>query len=85
MRRKVFGAAEQQRHQTRKMWKVAGDRDVSRFRAESITNPLRWIVRLHVARCSEFRQRIARTPERLGRLLRAQFAAVPDDERSRAA
>ena len=82
MWRKVFDTSQQQPHQTRKMWKVTGDRDVSRFRMQAVTNPLWRIVGLDVARRSQFRQRIARAPERLGRLLRAQLAAVPDDRRT---
>ena len=85
MRRKIVDTAEQQSNQSRQMRKVARDCDISRFRAEPIMNPLRWIVGLHVAGRSEFRQRIAGTADCLSRLLRAQLAAVPDDERSRAA
>ena len=82
VRRKVFNAAKQPGDETGQMWKVTGDRDVTRFRPQSIVDPLRRIVWLDVARRSEFRQWIASTPECLSCLLRAQLAAVPDHRRS---
>ena len=57
--------------------KVSGDRDVARFRAQAIADPLRRIVRLQIAAHREFRERVARAPEFLSGLLRAQLAAVP--------
>ena len=68
----------------RQVRKVSGDRDVARFAAQPIANPLRadrraadraWR-RAPPARCTR-----ARTP---GRLLRAQLAAVPHHLRLRA-
>ena len=78
MRRELFGATEQQRDQPRQMREMSRDRDVPRFAAQAIANPVRWIVRLDITDRAELRQRIARAPERLGRLLRAELPAVPD-------
>jgi hypothetical protein len=58
VRRKVFDASEQPADQAWQMGKMTGDRDVARFRAQSVLNPLRRVVRLHVADC-----RRARTPQ----------------------
>jgi hypothetical protein len=57
---------------------VAGDRDVARFRSQAIADPLRRIVGLQIAAHRKLRERVARAPEFLTRLLRAQLAAVPD-------
>jgi hypothetical protein len=59
------------------MWKVTGYEDVSRFFAKSFANPFRRIVGLKITRRRQLCERVARAPERLGRLLRAQLAAVP--------
>jgi hypothetical protein len=60
---------------------MSRDRDISRFAAQTIANPLRRIVRLQIAGRREFRERVARAPDRFRRLLRAQLAAVPHDRR----
>src|SRR5207247_7468981 len=76
-----FTADDEQREQARQMSEMSGDEDVARFAAEPIANPLRRVVRLEVARCRELREGVARAPEGLGRLLRAQLSAVPDHGR----
>ena len=65
------------------MGKVAGDQDVARLSTQPFCNPLRRIVGLEIPRRTELSQRIAGAPERLGGLLRAQLAAVPDDRGAR--
>src|SRR5262245_31365772 len=85
VRRKLFDASKQEPNQSRQMREVTGDGDVARLGAETIANPVRRIVRLHVASRGEFRQRIARAPKRLSGLLGAQLSAVPDDRRPGAA
>ena len=60
---------------------VSRDEDVARFIFQSIADPLGRIVRLQIARRLQISQRVARAPERLGCLLRAQLSAVPDDGR----
>jgi len=60
---------------------MTGNQDVARFTTEAIAHPLRWIVRLQVTCGRQLSQRIADLPERLSRLLRTQFPAVPDDRR----
>ena len=67
------------------MGEVSGDEDVARLAAEPITNPLGRIVRLQVACGRELRERVARAPERLGRLFRAELSAVPHHRRFHAA
>ena len=74
-----LAADDEQREEPEKVWKVSGDRDVSRFAAETIADPLRRIIGLKIPRRREFSQRVARVPHRLGRLLRAELAAVPYD------
>ena len=61
------------------MGEMSGNEDVARFAAQAIANPLRGIVGLEVARGRKLRKRVARAPVGFGRLLCAQFAAVPDD------
>ena len=65
------------------MREVTGDEHVAGFADEAIAYPLGRIVGLQIARRRQFRERVARAPERFGRLLRAQLAAVPDDRRPR--
>ena len=84
MARKFVGASEQQSNQPRQVREVSGDRDVSCFATQTIADPLRRIVGLDITDRSELRQRVARAAEHLGRLFRAQLAAVPDDVRLRA-
>ena len=48
-------------------------------RAEAVAHPLGGILRLQIAGRRELRERVAGAPEGLGRLLRAELAAVPDD------
>ena len=67
------------------MQKVSGDQDVARLAAESIVDARRRIVRLQIGRCREFGQRVADTPERLGRLTSPELAAVPDESGTGAA
>ena len=64
---------------------MAGNEDVARFTAKTVADPVRRVVRLQAARGRQLRERIARAPEGLRRLLRAQLAAVPDDRRHGAA
>jgi len=61
------------------MCEVTGDENVARLAAKPVGDPLRGIVRLEIARRGELCERIARAPERFGRLFRAQLAAVPHD------
>jgi hypothetical protein len=65
------------------VWKVSSDQNVARFGAQAIAHPARRIVGLQIVRRSKLGKRVARPPERLGGLTRAQLAAVPDDRRSR--
>ena len=67
------------------MGEMSGNRHVARFRAQAIANPFGRIVGLDITDRSELSQRIARAPEYLCRLLRAQLAAVPHDVRPRTA
>ena len=78
-----FAPCYEQRKQSGQVRKMAGDQDVVRFTMQAIAHPLRWIVRLQITGGGQLSQRIARPPERLSRLLRAQFPAVPDDRRLR--
>ena len=87
MRRKAdsgLAPCNEQREETGQVWKVSGDRDISRFTPETIADPLRRIIGLQVARGREFGERVARAPHCFRRLLRAQLAAVPHDRRLRA-
>lgn len=59
------------------MRKVTGDEDIARFRTKAIADPCGRIVWLQIARGRQFSERVARTPECFGRLLRAQLSAVP--------
>ena len=44
-----LAARDEQREEAGQVWKVAGERDISRFAAQTIANPLRRIVRLQIA------------------------------------
>lgn len=59
--------------------------DVARFESQAIGHPLGIVFGLQVAAGTELCQGVARTPERLSGLLRAQLAAVPDHDRFRSA
>jgi len=61
------------------------EQNVARFAHETIANPPWWVAGLQVARRSELRERIARSPEGFSGLLRSKLAAVPDDGRTNAA
>jgi hypothetical protein len=61
------------------------EENVAPFAHETIANPPWWVAGLQVARRSELRERIARTPEGFSGLLRSKLAAVPDDGRTNAA
>jgi hypothetical protein len=67
------------------MRNVSRDQDVARLAEQPIAEPLRRIAGLQIASRREFCKRIARGPERLRRLPRSEFPAVPDDGRPRAA
>ena len=67
------------------MRKVTGEEEVARLAAQAIAHPRWWVVGLQIARRGEFRERVARAPEGLGRLPRPQLAAVPHDGRAHAA
>ena len=71
---------DEEREQPRQVREVAGDQDVPRFAAQTVPDPLGPIRGLEILRSREFRQRVARAPEGLRRLARAQFPAVPHDE-----
>jgi len=73
------------REQSGEMRVVTGDEDVASLRAQAVANPLGRIFGLKVACGGEGRERVAGTPECLGRLTRAQFAAMPHHVRARAA
>ena len=79
MRWEPVGGARQEREQTRQMREMSGEQDVARFSMQPVANPMCGIIRLEIARRREISQRVARTPERLRGLLRAELAAVPDD------
>ena len=74
----VLRPACEQRKKPRQMREVAGDQDVARLTDQLIAHPFGRVVRLQMPCGGEFRQRVARAPERFRRLFRAQFAAVPD-------
>jgi hypothetical protein len=74
-----WGAGEQEREQTRQVWEVSSDQDVTGLASQTIANPGRRIVRLQIGRRLEFGERVAGAPERLGGLAGAKLAAVPDD------
>ena len=65
---------------------VTDEHDVARiigrcFARKFLGYPVRRVIGLQATRCRDVSQCIAGTPERLGRLARAQLAAVPDDRR----
>jgi len=63
------------------MWIVTGNQRVSRLTTQPIANPFRRIVWLEIATGREFRERVARPPERFCGFFCAQLAAVPHDGR----
>ena len=75
---RIVAAVEEKGQQSWQMGKVAGDQNVSRFSANPLTNPRCRVVGLDIAGGGEFREGIARFPERLSRLLRTKLSAVPD-------
>ena len=77
--RKRGAAGAQPREKAGEVRVVAGDEHIARLRAEAIAHPLGGILRLQIPRRGELRERIARAPERLRRLLCAELAAVPHD------
>jgi len=69
---------QQQRVQPGHVRKVTSQHDVANLELEAVGHPLRVVLRLQIARRTELREGIARTPEALGGLFRAELAAVPD-------
>ena len=67
--------------QARQVGKVTGKENVPWFAAESISDPHRRVIGLHIASGGELGEGVARAPERLGGLFRPQLSAVPDDDR----
>ena len=61
------------------MRKVARDQDVALLSTQPLCNPLRRIVGLEIPRRTKLGQGVTGAPQRLGGLLRAQLAAVPDN------
>lgn len=59
------------------MREMPGNQNVARLSFQPIAHPPRRIVRLKIGSCGKLRQGIAGSPEGLGRLSRAQLAAVP--------
>jgi len=81
--RKRGRAGNEQAEQAWKMRVVAGEHQIPRLVAQAVAHPRGRIVGLQIAGRRELRERVAGPPEDLGRLLRAQFPAVPDDRRLR--
>jgi hypothetical protein len=77
--RSILAALKKGSEQTGQMWKMSGDQDVARFTRQAIAHPRRRIGGLQIACRRKLGQRVARTPEGLGSLLRSEFSAVPDD------
>ena len=75
----------QQREQPRQEREVSRDEHMPRLEPKSIAQPNRRVVGLQIAGGRELRQCIARAPEDLRRLFRAQLADVPDHVGARAA
>lgn len=80
----TFCFAVQQREQPGQMRKMAGQQNVASLGAQTIPDPHRRIVGLQIPCRSEWRERVARTPQCFSGLPRAQFAAVPHDIRASA-
>ncbi len=64
---------------------MTGNQNIPRLASEPIAHPVGRVIRLQVARGRQFRQRVAGSPERLGRLPGAELTAVPYDRRPGAA
>jgi len=77
--RKRGRAGNEQAEQAWKMRVVAGEHQIPRLVAQAVAHPRGRIVGLQIAGRRELRERVAGPPEDLGRLLRAQFPAVPDN------
>ena len=84
MHRKVHAGVLSPEEQSQKPWQVrhvANEHQLAFVSQEPIPHPLGRIVRKEAALGGHGGERVAGLPERLGRLARAELAAVPDSVR----